>query len=80
MLRFVARYGLVRFAGRRAVPALLAWDLLVLADRARRIPAIDRSLRRGAGATLDRLGAAVAARPTMTTRRARPWRRRRPDA
>ena len=55
MLRFVVRYGLVRVVGRRAVPALLAWDLIVLADRARRIPVVDRSLRRGARAARDRV-------------------------
>jgi hypothetical protein len=50
MLRFLARHGLVRVVGGRAVPVLLAWDLIVLADRMRRIPVVDRGLRRGAGA------------------------------
>jgi len=54
MLRYAVRYGLVRAVGRRAVPALLAWDLIVLADRLRRIPAVDRSMRRGAAAVVDR--------------------------
>jgi hypothetical protein len=63
MLRFIVGHGLVRFAGRRAVPALLAWDLLVLANRTRRIPIVDRNLRRGAGAAGGRLAAAAALRP-----------------
>ncbi|MEA2619846.1 MAG: hypothetical protein QOC97_619, partial [Chloroflexota bacterium] len=50
MLRFVARFGVVRLVGRRAVPALLVWDIAMLANRTRRIPLVDRTLRRGAGA------------------------------
>src|SRR5436189_188272 len=42
MLRFIARHGLVRMIGGRAVPALLLWDLAMLANRTRRIPAADR--------------------------------------
>ena len=38
MLRFIARHGLVRMIGGRAVPALLLWDLAMLANRTRRIP------------------------------------------
>ena len=49
MLQFVARHGLVRLIGGRAVPALLIWDLAMLANKTRRIPAVDRGLRRGAG-------------------------------
>lgn len=84
MLRFVARhgllrYGLVRVAGRRAVPAMLAWDLLMLADRTRRIPIVDRNLRRGAVAARDRLAAAAAGRSNPINVR-RPGRRRGPDA
>jgi hypothetical protein len=79
MLRFAARYGLVRFAGRRAVPALLAWDLLMLADRTRRIPVVDRTLRRGAGAARDRLTEAAATHPIGPIHFGRPRRHRRPD-
>jgi len=50
MIRFLVRHGLVRMVGGRAIPVLFAWDLLILADRARRIPVIERSLRRGASA------------------------------
>lgn len=50
MLRFVARHGLVRLIGRRAVPVMLVWDVAMLANRARQIPVVDRGLRRGAGA------------------------------
>ena len=50
MFRFVMRHGLVRMIGGRAVPALLLWDLAVLANKTRRIPVVDRGLRRGVGA------------------------------
>ncbi len=73
MLRFVVRYGLVRMIGRRAVPALMVWDAMVMADKARRIPIVDRSLRRGAGAA--RRGVTGVARG-----RGRPGWPRRPDA
>lgn len=63
MLRFIARHGLVRLVGGRAVPALLIWDLAMLANRTRRIPAVDRGLRRGAGAVGRGLAAAVDRRP-----------------
>lgn len=56
MLRFAVRYGLVRMVGRRALPALMLWDAAVMANRARQIPVVDRTLRRGAGAA--RRGAA----------------------
>jgi hypothetical protein len=49
MYRFVVRHGLVRLIGGRAVPAMLLWDLAVLANRTRRIPIVDRGLRRGIG-------------------------------
>ena len=52
MLRFVVRYGLVRIVGRRAVPALMLWDAAVMANRARQIPVVDRTIRRGAGAAM----------------------------
>ena len=60
MLRFVARFGIVRLVGRRAIPALLVWDLAMLADRARRIPLVDRALRRGVGAARRGVGSAGA--------------------
>jgi len=62
MLRFIARHGLVRLVGGRAVPALLIWDLAILANRTRRIPLVDRSLRRGAGAASRRVGSLVSGR------------------
>lgn len=68
MLRFVARYGLVRLVGRRAVPALLVWDIATLANKTRQIPLVDRTLRRGVGAARRGLGSAV------TGRRRRPVR------
>ena len=63
MLRFVARHGLVRLIGGRAVPALFLWDLAMLANRTRRIPAVDRGLRRGASAAGRRVAAIATARP-----------------
>jgi hypothetical protein len=71
MFRFVARHGLVRLIGGRAVPAMFAWDLLVLANRARRIPVVDRGLRRGAGAARRGVGAVVTSRPTLPIPRRR---------
>jgi hypothetical protein len=62
MLRFVARYGLVRLVGRRVVPALLVWDAMVLANTARQIPIVDRGLRRGAGAARRTAAGALARR------------------
>ena len=43
MLRFIARHGLVRVIGGRAVPALMLWDLAMLANRTRQIPVVDRA-------------------------------------
>jgi hypothetical protein len=84
MLRFVARhgllrYGLVRVAGRRVVPVMLAWDLLMIANRTRQIPIVDRNLRRGAVGARDRLAGAAAGRSSPFNLR-RPGRRRGPDA
>ena len=85
MLRFVMRHGLVRLIGGRAVPALLVWDALVMANRARRIPLVDRGLRRGAGLARRGLTSAVGSRPTLprpiraTRRRAGPPEDRQPD-
>ena len=55
MWRWLVRYGAIRVVGRRAVPVLMLWDAAVMANRVRRIPAVDRSLRRGAAAAADRL-------------------------
>jgi hypothetical protein len=79
MLRFVARHGLVRLVGGRAVPALMIFDLLVLANRTRRIPMVDRGLRRGARAVRSRVVAAVDGLPARPTRPARPGRSARSD-
>jgi len=56
MLRFAMRHGLVRLIGGRAVPLMWAWDVAVLANKARRIPVVDRTLRRGAGAAMRQAG------------------------
>ncbi len=61
MLRFAIRHGLVRMIGGRAVPAMLAWDLLVLANKTRQIPVVGRIMRRGASAARGRLGAVASA-------------------
>jgi hypothetical protein len=59
MLRFLLRHGAVRLIGGRAVPILTILDLALLANRARKIPAVDRGLRRGAAATGRRLGSVL---------------------
>lgn len=68
MYRFLMRRGLARLIGGRAVPALMLWDLAVMANRARRIPVVDRTLRRGAGATRSRLVSVLPARPRRPAR------------
>jgi hypothetical protein len=65
MLKFVARHGLVRLIGGRAVPALLLWDLAMLANRTRRIPAVDRGLRRGAGVAMRGVESVLSSRPSV---------------
>ncbi|MFL5647215.1 MAG: hypothetical protein ACJ77V_01220 [Chloroflexota bacterium] len=50
MLRFLLRHGAVRLIGGRAVPALMLIDLAMLANRTRKVPVVDRNLRRGASA------------------------------
>jgi len=50
MWRWMVRYGAVRVVGRRVLPVLMLWDAAVLANKARRIPMVDRNLRRGASA------------------------------
>ena len=62
MFRFIARHGLVRLIGGRAVPALMLWDLAVLANRARQIPVVERNLRRGVDAAGSRVAGAVVGR------------------
>ena len=62
MVRFLLRHGLVRFIGGRAVPVMVAWDVVVLANRARRIPVVDRGLRRGVGAARRGFGTALTTR------------------
>ena len=59
MIRFLLRHGAVRVVGGRLVPALMVWDIAVLANKTRQIPIVDRSLRRGASATRSGLGSAV---------------------
>ena len=65
MLRFIARHGLVRMIGGRAVPALLLWDLAMLANRTRRIPVVDRGVRRGADMALRGARSVASSRPTV---------------
>ena len=55
MLKFLIRAGLIRVVGRRAIPALMLVDVAMLANRARRIPVVDRNLRRGAAAVADQV-------------------------
>jgi hypothetical protein len=75
MVRFLLRHGLVRVVGGRLVPAMLVWDLAVLANKTRQIPIVDRGLRRGATVAVDGLGTVV----RRGSRRARRTRlRRRP--
>jgi hypothetical protein len=69
MFRFIARHGLVRLIGGRAVPALLLWDLAMLANRARQIPVVERNLRRGVDAAGSRVAGAVAGRRPRRGRR-----------
>src|SRR5262245_53222856 len=54
MWRWLVRYGAIRVVGRRALPVLMLWDAAVMANKVRRIPAVDRTLRRGAAAAADR--------------------------
>ena len=44
--KYAARHGLIRVIGGKAVPALLAWDMLMLANRTRRNPYVDRACAR----------------------------------
>ncbi len=49
MLKFVMRHGLVRHDRRPCGPVDVGWDVAVLANKARRIPVVDRTLRKGRG-------------------------------
>jgi hypothetical protein len=74
MIRFLVRHGLVRVVGGRLVPAMMVWDMAVLANKTRQIPIVDRGLRRGATAARHGLGSAARhgvrrARPTASRRR-----------
>jgi hypothetical protein len=81
MLRFLARHGLVRVVGGRAVPVLFAWDLLLLANRTRRIPIVDRNLRRAARNARGRIETAgAAAADRRAARRDERNRRKGPDS
>ena len=65
MLRFVMRHGLVRLIGGRAVPLMWAWDIAMLANRARRIPVVDRRSGAGPGAARSRAPATVVTQPAL---------------
>jgi hypothetical protein len=54
MMRSLLRYGAIRIVGRRALPVLMVWDAAVLANKARQIPVVDRTIRRSAAAAADR--------------------------
>jgi hypothetical protein len=60
MMRFLLRHGAVRLIGGRAVPALMLIDLAMFANRARKVPAVDRTLRRGVGVVQRGASSAIA--------------------
>lgn len=72
MFRFLVRHGLVRVVGGRLVPVLIVWDVAVIANRVRQIPAVDRGLRRGANAARRKV--ASAAPGSRIRRRPDDWR------
>ena len=76
MVRFLLRHGMVRFIGGRAVPVMVVWDAVVIANRVRRIPVVDRGLRRGLGTARRGFGTAVMTRP-LANRPSLPGRLRR---
>ena len=80
MFRFLVRHGLVRVVGGRLVPALMVWDIAVLANRTRQIPIVDRGLRRGATAARHGVGSAVRRGVRRPTRADGRHRRTDPDA
>ena len=63
MMRFLLRHGAVRLIGGRAIPALWLFDAAMLANRVRKVPVVDRNLRRGAGAVQRKASSTVAGRP-----------------
>ena len=66
MMRFLLRHGAVRLIGGRAVPALMLIDLAMLANRTRKVPVVDRTLRRGVGVVQRRAGTVIAGRRQAT--------------
>lgn len=68
MFRFLVRHGAIRVVGGRLVPVLIVWDVAVIANRVRQIPAVDRGLRRGAAAASRRVASTVAGRPRSRRR------------
>ena len=68
MLKFLIRAGLIRVVGRRAIPALMLIDVAMLANRARRIPVVDRNLRRGAAAVADQVASRLERWPPPPSR------------
>ena len=60
--KYAARHGLIRVIGGKAVPALLAWDMLMLANRTRRNPYVDRVLRKSFAVARDKARATAEAR------------------
>ena len=68
MLRFLIRAGVIRVVGRRAIPALMLIDVAMLANRARRIPVVDRNLRRGAAAVADQVASRLERWPPPRSR------------
>ncbi len=80
MFRFLVRHGLVRVVGGRLVPAMMVWDLAVLANKTRQIPIVDRGLRRGASAARDGVSSVVRGRRGRVRRHEARRRRTEPDA
>ena len=72
MLKFLIRAGLIRVVGRRAIPALMLIDVAMLANRARRIPVVDRNLRRGAAAVADQVASRLERWPPPPSREPEP--------
>ena len=72
MMRFLLRHGAVRLIGGRAIPALWLFDAAMLANRVRKVPVVDRNLRRGAGAVQRKASSTMTGRPGRPSRGARP--------
>ena len=62
MMRFLLRHGAVRLIGGRAIPALWLLDAAMLANRVRKVPVVDRNLRRGAAAAQRKASSTVSGR------------------